>query len=67
MLLTCSTNLGTDPSFSIVISPLFCDTVKPFALKLMQNTTVGVFAVILANPPIPANAPGPLCALIFPY
>ena len=32
----------------------------------MQNTTVGVLAVILANPPIPANAPGPLWALTFP-
>ena len=40
--------------------PFFCVTSSPFALKLRQNTTVGVFAVILANPPIPANAPGPL-------
>ena len=35
--------------------------------QVIQNTTVGVFAVIFANPPIPANAPGPLCALMLPY
>ena len=35
--------------------------------KVRQNTTVGVLAVMLANPPIPAKAPGPRWALTFPW
>ena len=43
-LFTLFTNFGTEPSFSIVTTPFFCVTSSPFALKLRQNTTVGVFA-----------------------
>ena len=66
MLLTSFTNLGMLPSFLMVTMPSLSSTASPFVSNVRQNTTVAVLAVIFANPPTPANAPGPLWAFTFP-